>query len=806
MADNELDVEDSLEDMIPDGFDPLAAAPDEDPFAASSPLVDRGNKPVDPMMSFAPTPQPKRSSGANAQKTSPLAFLNHAATGKLKIRRTAGLGISPRGIYKENGKKVGVGECGFLPMMAPEELIENIKENWGGGRYEISHLDHNGRLITSAHMELPQPPKAIDDIGDVEEDDDDEDERPEFNTGLPGMGIRSLQHPLSPMGGGFRSDDSDWPPRRRTFANTYRSDEVDELKTKLDNVNAKLEAEREALRIKLEDEKEEKRKLEQQRLQEKHEAEMKALQMQIQESLKSAQATPQLELAQVRHQHEKERLELEMKSLQRNFEEQMSRLAKEISQPKSDPLVLMLETMRAQQQQAELKWQQERAEQIRRDEKEREERRQAEEDRRRREEDERRRRDEERKQAEEDRRRQVEEDRKRREEERKERDERLREEKELQRKLEETIREETRRREERDEAWRKEERELERARLEKEAELRRQELEILRRKEEREDERRREEREEARKLEDKRREDERRREELRKDEERRRDEQLREERRTERERLEKLEEARRQEQRELEMRRMEDMQRQFQMMIDNQKSLSDAKAQMSDPTQMIRSAFSLANEIKAATDGVTPPKEEGGGITEVVKAALPGLAGLATIWMQNQERLQQAQAASPAPVTQQALPYAPPAQAVQQAAPVIQAPTAQAQPQPSQLTPEQIKHQKQLRELEDRRQKEASMMNWAVIIRGALEANKRGTLPAVAASEVRDLAVSEGATKEFELLKTTTMLNIKTLLQMALATGLVGGMNEPKLKEFLALLDTPEGLDWANKFLEAAKT
>lgn len=772
---------DEQESILPENFDPFSSAPDQnDPFAAPEPFEDDApstqtrnlRATVDPTGAFnikiPGAPQPKRQEKKNAP--SPLDFLTYATEGQLMVKRLVSPTVTPQGIYKPTGKNVGVGNCGFLPISPPEELYETLKEEYGGGRYEITHIGPDGKFVKKAIIDLPQAPKPIANLEDSDSDLDDDDDRDrDFNAGIPGMipGMQGI-HGIRGMGMGMREpwqQDMEFP-RRPRIANTFRSEEADEAKAKIAELEAKLELERRALQQKLEDEKEQRRQLEHARLQEKHNAEMSALKLQIEESIKSAKASPQLELVQERHRAEKERLEMEMRQLTKQFEQQIEKIAREVSQPKTDPMVVMLETMRAQQAAAEAKWQQEREEQRRRDERDREERKQLEELRLRKEEDERRRREEERRDREEKLREEREEARrkedaewKRREEERREREERAREEREVQRRLEEAARAEAKAREEREEARRKEEREE------------------ARRREEREEQRRREEREEAFRREEKRRE-----------EERRREEQLREERRMERERLERLEEQRRQEQRELEARRLEDQQRQFQMMVENQKALQEAKSSASDPANLIRNAFSLANEIRSAIPGEAPAPAGGdiaGTIEKVATTVGPPLAALAAAWLARTQQVE------PAPVAQ-AQP-----QIAMQPQPQQAQPTEQQAQQPDQTPP-----QPSAQDLAERKRQQMLAINkYTVIIKAALAAKQQNKKPDEVAMDIRTAAGQEGAEHQVASLRKTKPEGIVSMLSMVLASGMVGGNDAKQLGEFVSEIQSTEGAEWLTNVL-----
>lgn len=777
---------DEQESILPENFDPFSSAPDQnDPFAAPEPFEDDAPSPqtrnlratVDPTGAFnikiPGTPQPKRQEKKNTP--SPLDFLTYATEGQLMVKRLVSPTVTPQGVYKPTGKNVGVGNCGFLPISPPEELYETLKEEYGGGRYEITHIGPDGKFVKKAIIDLPQPPKPIANLEDSDSDLDDDDDRDrDFNAGIPGMmpGMQGMQgiHGIRGMGMGMREpwqQDMEFP-RRPRIANTFRSEEADEAKAKIAELEAKLELERRALQQKLEEEKEQRRQLEHARLQEKHNAEMNALKLQIEESIKAAKASPQLELVQERHRAEKERLEMEMRQLTKQFEQQIEKIAREVSQPKTDPMVVMLETMRAQQAAAEAKWQQEREEQRRRDERDREERQRLEELRLRKEEDERRKREEERREREERLREEREEARrkeeaewKRREEERREREERAREEREAQRRLEEAARAEAKAREEREEARRKEEREE------------------ARRREEREEQRRREEREEAFRREEKRRE-----------EERRREEQLREERRMERERLERLEEQRRQEQRELETRRLEDQQRQFQMMVENQKALQEAKSSASDPANLIRNAFSLANEIRSAIPGEAPAPTGGdiaGTIEKVATTVGPPLAALAAAWLARTQQVEP----QPAPP-----PVAPP-QIVMQPQPQQSQPTQSTQEQPTQPPPQPAP----VDPAEKRKQQMFQVSKYAVLVNAALAAKQQNKKPEEVALDIRTAASQEQAESQLADLKKANPEAIVNMLNMALSFGLVSGKDAPRLSEFIKEIETPEGAEWLTNVL-----
>lgn len=693
-------------------------------------------------------------------KSDPLSFLANAKEGRIKIRRIPSPMINTQGYYKtESGEKVkvGVGECGFMPICNSEELLDSLKCIYGGGRFELTHLDQNDKKVSVGIVDLPQIPKPLE--GVVEEENEFDDApvgvqplgeeydpfaersrrgRPYIPGYPPGMG--GMQHGMDPM--------SPYQRPRPPVINTWRPSEEAE----------KAQKEVETLKSKLDQERQEREKAEKERLQDKHANELRLLKLQIEETTKQVSTAKSSEAVV---------LKAELEGFKREFE----RLTRESSQPKSDPLVAMFQMMKVQQDEAARRWEQDKEEQRRKDEKEKEEkRRQEAEERTRREED--RRREEERAKREWDERIRQEAEERRKEDQR--RDElRQAEEKrrEEERRREEQRREEEKERREEERRLREEERRKEETRLAEER--RREELRLS---EEREKERTRREEERNQREEERRREeqrliDERRREDLRLQEEReRRAEELRrvelreqreaEERRLERERQERKEEERKREQQEF-----------MRLMFDQQK----ASAQQINPLAMVKDVLALADEIKDLKQGGGGEEEESAGAT-IAKTIAPVAAAMLG-------HLASQQPQQPPPV------QAPPVQVIQQI------PTNP--PQVSRPTPQTAQPRPPVNLME---QKAQMVRQYSEMLRTAITAHKEQKTPQEAAVLVTTKAAEIGARKNLDMLKGQTLDSLQGFITMAIP--MVGGMDRTTLEDFVAVIKTPEGSSWVTELLK----
>lgn len=695
-----------------------------------------------------PAPKPDK----DKPKLDPLAFLSNAKEGKIKVRRLVSPTINSQGYYKATSGervKVGIGECGWLPVCGPQELTEYIKDQWGGGNYELTHVDQNDKKISVGVIELPQKPKPIEDVDDEENEFDDVpiamqpglgtldplDEhrlgqlrrRRQYVPGLPPLDDRLDR--LDHLDGGY-------DPRRRAPAivNSFRpSDGEIEAKKELDIVKQRLETERQAREA-----------AEKERVKEQHVSDLKLLQLKVEEAAKQAASGKSAEAGM---------LKTELDSLKREIERARA-------EPKTDPMASFFQLMQLQQKEQALRWEQEREEQRRRDEALRGEMVKKE--------------------------NKEKEDREKEREEQRRRDEAIRaeitkkeeREKEERRRLEEKEREEIRRMEElrrEDENRRREEerarRDEERARRDEElrrleaAESKRRDEERVRREEEyrvREDARRAQEtkeqaeREERRRLyeeERDRREEERRRQEAREAAER-------EERSLERERAEKREEDRKREQNEF-MRMLYEQQ---------QKAVTQV-----DPFSMVQKVLSLANNIKDVGGGGDP--EEESTAVQLAKAAIPAMAAIAAPFLARAEQ----QAAAPAP--QQGGTYQP------------QPPQLQARPQPQPPRPPQPP-KPNTKDQQKMVSQYAEMLN--IVVKGHKD-NKDAT---TVAAEVKDEAVKLGATQLLGLLKTQTLDSLFSFINMAKTTGLVGGMNAQTLDSFVTIAKTETGAVWVTSVMK----
>lgn len=226
---------------------------------------------------FEATVRVKGPRGRPVEKTAaergpdPLAWLADTRVGMIRITRKAGNGVTGEGRAtrgKFKGKYVGLGECGVLDITNAEDVLDQIRHRWGGGNYQVTHLDGQNQPGRSVQLSVPQDPLPAESVTPTdpdEEEDEDDDDSPS-----------RLMDIADRLGGHGRTYDDPYgdryaDPREQGGGRIWRPAYLDEQeKTETTTVQRLLEEERDARR-KLE------AKYEREQLQREHDRERAAL-------------------------------------------------------------------------------------------------------------------------------------------------------------------------------------------------------------------------------------------------------------------------------------------------------------------------------------------------------------------------------------------------------------------------------------------------------------------------------------------------------------------------------------------------